>query len=83
MVHGGGWAGGNKKEFRNLALLMAQLGYVTVPVSYRLTTNAANTWPAQLDDVQLAVRWLRSHATQYRVDPKRIGAVASQPGGNW
>lgn len=81
MVHGGGWAGGNKKEFRNLALLMAQLGYVTVPVSYRLTTNAANTWPAQLDDVQLAVRWLRSHATQYRIDPKRIGAVGVSAGG--
>lgn len=81
MVHGGGWSGGNKKEFRNLAVLMAQLGYVTVPVSYRLTTNAANTWPAQLDDVQLAVRWLRSHATQYGIDPKRIGAVGVSAGG--
>ncbi|WP_051946450.1 alpha/beta hydrolase [Verrucomicrobium sp. BvORR106] len=81
MVHGGGWAGGNKKEFRNLALLMAQLGYVTVPVSYRLTTNAANTWPAQLDDVQLAVRWLRNHASQYGIDPKRIGAVGVSAGG--
>lgn len=81
MVHGGGWAGGSKKEFRNLALLMAQLGYVTAPVSYRLTSNPANTWPAQLDDVQLAVRWLRSHAAQYAIDPKRIGAVGVSAGG--
>lgn len=81
MVHGGGWAGGSKKEFRNLAVLMAQLGYVTAPVAYRLTTNPANTWPAQLDDVQLAVRWLRSHAAQYGIDPKRIGAVGVSAGG--
>jgi acetyl esterase/lipase len=81
MVHGGGWAGGNKKEFRNLAVLMAQLGYVTVPVSYRLTSNPVNTWPAQLDDVQLAVRWLRANAGTYSIDPHRIGAVGMSAGG--
>ena len=81
-IHGGGWAHGSKKDFRSVAVLMSGLGYVTVPIAYRLTTNPANTWPAQLDDVQLAVRWLRENAATYSIDPTRIGAMGASAGGH-
>lgn len=82
MVHGGGWAGGDKKSFHSLAAGLAKLGYVSVPVAYRLTSNPANLWPAQLDDVQLAVRWLRAHADEYGIDPARVGAIGASAGGH-
>jgi acetyl esterase/lipase len=81
-VHGGGWAGGNKSDFGDLAMGLARAGYVSFSVGYRLVTREGNKHPAQLDDVQRAVRWIRAHAGQYGVDPNRIGAVGASAGGH-
>lgn len=40
-----------------------------------------NLWPAQIDDVQRAVRWIRAHAAEYQVDPDRVGAYGRSSGG--
>lgn len=82
MIHGGGWAGGDKKDFHPLGKGLAHLGYVAFAVQYRLTSNPKNIWPSQLDDVQLAIRWIRSHAAIYGVDPARIGAIGMSAGGH-
>lgn len=55
-VHGGGWGAGDKRDFADGALGLAQQGYVALSVNYRLAQNGRNLWPAQLDDVQRAVR---------------------------
>src|SRR5262245_48229890 len=75
LVHGGGWIYGDKKGMRRTAELTATAGFVTFNINYRLASGPNTTWPAQLDDVQRAVRWVRAHAARYGVDPDRLGAI--------
>lgn len=82
LVHGGGWSGGDKKDFAFAGEALAKNGYVAFSINYRLVTKDANKWPAQLDDSQRAVRWVRAHAAQYQIDPKRIGALGASAGGH-
>jgi acetyl esterase/lipase len=81
-VHGGGWRGGNKRDFGALAAGVAKQGYVCFSVDYRLVASNRNLWPAAWDDVQRAVRWVRANAARYHVDPQRIAAVGASAGGH-
>lgn len=81
-LHGGGWHEGEPTDPRMVAKVhepLARRGYVVAAAAYRL----APRWhfPAQLDDVQLAVRWLRAKAADLGVDSDRIGAVGGSAGG--
>src|SRR5262245_47977315 len=82
LVHGGGWIYGDKREMRPPAEQLAKQGFVAFSAGYRLASGPKNTWPAQLDDVQRAVRWVRANAVQYGVDPDRLGAVGESAGGH-
>jgi acetyl esterase/lipase len=79
-IHGGGWRGGDKRAgyFLQGALDYAARGYVCVSVNYRLTGEAP--FPACVEDVRCAVRWLRAHAKEYNVDPNRIGGYGNSAG---
>ncbi|QHC00367.1 alpha/beta hydrolase fold domain-containing protein [Epidermidibacterium keratini] len=87
-LHGGGWQLGDKaavndtavaniKEFRD-ALLDA--GYAVAAVNYRLTDEAI--WPAQIQDVKSAVRYLRANAGKYNLDPERVVVWGESAGGH-
>jgi acetyl esterase/lipase len=80
VIHGGAWRGGDKKDMRILAEPLAQRGYVVAAINYRLAPKWS--YPAQLDDCQRAVRWLRKNAKEFRVDPKRFGAAGASAGGH-
>jgi acetyl esterase/lipase len=79
-IHGGGWAGGDKKGYAWLGEALARQGFAAVSITYRF----APAWhaPAQVDDVQRAVRWLRKNAAQYGLDPERFGAIGGSAGGH-
>jgi acetyl esterase/lipase len=79
-IHGGGWRAGDKRAgyFLQGALDYAAKGYVGVSVNYRLTGEAP--FPACVEDVRCAVRWLRAHAKQYNLDPDRIGGYGNSAG---
>ena len=79
-IHGGAWRSGNRSTYSDLIKKLASEGYVAATVSYRLSQVAP--WPAQLDDVRAAVRWLRQHAETYRIDPERIGVTGGSAGGH-
>jgi acetyl esterase/lipase len=79
-IHGGGWSGGDKQEFADKAQEMAGRGYVAISVNYRLAPK--HRYPAAIEDVQRAVRWLRRNADAYHVDPERIGAMGASAGGH-
>lgn len=80
IVHGGGWASGSKSVdvYQKMMVDYARKGYVTINVEYRLTGEAP--FPACIEDCKCAVRWLRAHAKEYRVDPNRIGAYGHSAG---
>jgi pimeloyl-ACP methyl ester carboxylesterase len=80
IVHGGGWASGSKSVdvYQKMMKDYAKKGYVTINVEYRLTGEAP--FPACIEDVKCAVRWLRAHANDYKVDPNRVGAYGHSAG---
>jgi acetyl esterase/lipase len=80
LIHGGGWSSLDKSTMRTMGQLLARSGFVAFAVDYRLFQNNENRWPAQLDDVQCAVRWVRANATKYGVDPQHIGAFGHSAG---
>jgi acetyl esterase/lipase len=77
-VHGGGWQSGDKTTSVNNPLAMA--GFFTISINYRLTDEAV--FPAQIEDVKTAIRWLRAHAAEYHVNPDCIGIWGSSAGGH-
>lgn len=80
LIHGGGWQGGDKGFYTPFGQGLAARGFVAFSVNYRLTPGAR--WPAQGDDVQRAVRWMRAHAATYHLDPARLGALGDSAGGH-
>lgn len=78
-VHGGGWLGGDKQEGTPYSALN-RAGYACASINYRLSSQA--TYPAQLFDCKAAVRWLRAHAIEFNIDPKRIGVWGVSAGGH-
>jgi acetyl esterase/lipase len=84
LIHGGGFVGGSRADVDivTAARHLAQTGYVAFAIDYRLVDLAqpGPAWPAPLDDVQRAVRWVRAQAATYGVDPERIGAYGISAG---
>jgi len=80
IIHGGGWAFGSKSVdvYQKMMVAYAQRGYVTINVEYRLTGEAK--FPACIEDVKCAIRWLRAHAEALQVDPDRIGSYGHSAG---
>lgn len=80
LIHGGGWTSLDKSTMRRMGEFLARSGFVAFAANYRLFENGENRWPAQLDDVQRAVRWVRANAAKYNVNPDRIGAFGHSAG---
>jgi len=78
-VHGGGWQSGSKDNTPAL-WLWRQHGYAVASIGYRLSGVAK--FPAQIEDCQNAVRWLRANAKQYGLDRERFAAWGSSAGGH-
>ena len=77
-IHAGAWAYGEKYPERNRPF--AEQGYFTVSVNYRLSGEAI--FPAPLDDLKLALTWLRNHTDEYHLDAERIGVWGVSSGGH-
>jgi acetyl esterase/lipase len=85
-IHGGGWANGHSRQSgafddwpRVLASLAAR-GYVVASLNYRLSGEAA--FPAAIQDVKSALRFLRAHATEYGIDPAKAIVWGGSAGGH-
>ena len=79
-VHGGGWRQGTPRAFWRQAAHLAALGVPGISVRYRFAPRYR--FPAQLEDVQAAVRWLRTNAAGLGVDAARVGAAGGSAGGH-
>ena len=79
-IHGGAWHGGKRQDYRVYTTHFAKLGYVVATISYRLVPQA--TFPAQIEDVKCAIRWMRSQAARIHVDPEKIAVLGGSAGGH-
>ncbi|MEP7188738.1 MAG: alpha/beta hydrolase [Roseiflexaceae bacterium] len=81
-VHGGAFRMGSKEglEFDAVPLEYLALGYAVASINYRLSQHAL--FPAQIEDCKAAVRWLRAHAEQFKLDANRFGVWGPSAGGH-
>ncbi|MDJ0654030.1 MAG: alpha/beta hydrolase [Xanthomonadales bacterium] len=78
VVHGGGWERRKRQDMDEIASYLARHGFVAVNISYRFAP--AHRWPAQLHDLQQAMRWIHQHAAKLQVDTDRIGGFGYSAG---
>jgi arylsulfatase A len=78
VVRGGGWLVGDRKRFAHIASALADRGVVAASIEYRTADQAL--FPAAIQDVKAAIRWLRAHAAEYAIDPEAIGTIGGSSG---
>lgn len=81
-IHGGGWRRFSKEGYGRRMSLLAEHGFAVVAPNYTLTRRGVASWPANLEDLRGAVRWIRESAPFYGFDPERIAAAGESAGGH-
>jgi acetyl esterase/lipase len=79
-LHGGGWSGGTRTTGPDFSRYFAQDGFAMAAIEYRLTPSI--TFPANVEDVRTAVRWLKANAATHTLDPDRICLWGTSAGGH-
>ncbi|GAA2080947.1 alpha/beta hydrolase [Actinomadura alba] len=79
LLHGGSWLTGDKSSWRRVAHRLAADGYAVFSADYRLSGEAP--WPAQRDDAEAALAFIKRHAERFKVDPARVVVIGSSAGG--
>lgn len=80
VLHGGAFCAGHKRSYYVKRMCQpVHAGYAVATVEYRLTQEA--TWPAQLLDGKLAIRYLRAHAKELNLDPDKFALWGNSAGG--
>jgi acetyl esterase/lipase len=84
IIHGGGWAGGDKFWPREqiTGSTLARCGYVCASINYTLCEPNKPTWPQNIYDCKKAVQFLRKNAIVYKIDTNHIGVIGGSAGGH-
>lgn len=77
-IHGGGWVYGEKEIYQFYAMSLAQKGFAVVNFNYRLAPEYK--FPAQLEDINLVVKWMYEHQDSYGLDMRRVFMVGDSAG---
>ena len=80
IIHGGGWRSGSRTGFRDEARLLAGQGYVAATIDHREAEAGIHTFPAAVEDVRCAVRYLRANAGSLNADPTRFAVIGESSG---
>ena len=80
VFYGGAWISGKKEDVKAACEGLAAQGYTAVAFQYRLAPT--HKYPAMIDDARTGVRWLRSKAKDFNIDPKRIASMGFSAGGH-
>jgi acetyl esterase len=81
LVHGGAWVRGDRRtDVAPLFEPLSDAGFAWFSISYRLATDPLQVGTAT-SDVEAAIRFIKSHAAEYRIDPNRIVLIGESAGG--
>lgn len=81
VVHGGGRINGDKQTYvKPLFEPLRESGFAWFTINYRLAPK--HPFPAAVDDAFAAVAWVKQHAAEYKVDPRRIALMGESAGGH-
>lgn len=79
-VHGGVWANGDRTANEVMNRALAESGMVVAAVDFRQPPT--DPYPAQVADVNLATRWLKTNAARFNADPATVGGIGGSSGGH-
>lgn len=79
---GGGWTSGTPEQFQHQAEHLAKRGMVAILADYRVKSRHQVKAVSCVEDAKSAIRWVREHAKDLRVDPNRIVASGGSAGGH-
>ena len=79
-VHGGGWTSGDKSDLALYRDALTSKGIAVAAANYRLAPESV--FPDNIEDLKCAVRYLRSNADAYHIDPDRMGGYGGSAGGH-
>lgn len=81
IVHGGGWVRGNRRiDVAPLFQPLSDAGFAWFSIDYRLVTDVTQFGVA-IDDVQQAIRFIRSHAAEFNIDQGKLALLGESAGG--
>lgn len=82
VIYGSAWFGNNMKQFAfdTLGKQLLEGGFAVIAINHRASSDAA--YPAQINDVKAAVRFVRAHADRYKIDTSFIGITGFSSGGH-
>lgn len=80
VIPGGKWVEIDKEKHSDVPVYFAEHGIAAFSIEYRSAREFP--YPAAVEDVRAAVRWVREHASEYDVDPSRLGAIGVSAGGH-
>ncbi len=78
LVHGGAWQSGDREQLRGYGILLGRKGFVCVASEYRLSGEAP--WPACIEDVKAALRWMRANSVRLGIDVSKIAVSGNSAG---
>jgi len=80
VVHGGGWINGDKQTYvKPILPPLTKAGFTWFTINYRLASKAH--FPAQQEDLDSAIRWVKKHAKEYKADPNHMAILGESAGG--
>jgi len=80
--HGGGWSGGTPAQFHEHCQHLSSRGMLAISAQYRLLGSTASSPFDCVADGKSAIRWVRLHAAELGVDPRRLAAGGGSAGGH-
>lgn len=83
-IHGGSWSGGDKNEFFDAipALRTKLQDYALFNMNYRLAKDNSTRFPAQINDIQAAMKFITAKAAEYRINASKFCLVGASAGGH-
>lgn len=78
VVHGGSWNAGSRNDFPQWNRWLAAQGFTVFDIDYRLAPQP--NYLSATGDVKCAVRWVKKHAAEFGISPKRIALFGRSAG---
>src|SRR4051794_19207149 len=78
-IHGGAWNSGDRTNNPAIAEGLAASGVVVASIDFRM---GGDQYPSSLQDINYAIRWLKSHARDFSADPASVGGLGVSSGGH-
>ena len=80
--HGGGWNSGDYKQFQRQSIYFASRGMVAFSVEYRIRNKHGTSPIEAMEDAKSAIRFIRSNAKLFSINPNRIAVAGGSAGGH-